>query len=108
MTDTTQMDTTRSGSETDKKSSSLNDSTSFDQTSESGSEHEYKGPRMTEKFFKDLFKKEWKLYYRTFELNEKLYLHYKGKSYAIIPQFRLWQNREPGLVSDCALHVFGG
>lgn len=26
----------------------------------------------------DLFKKEWKLYYRTFELNEKLYFHYKG------------------------------
>jgi hypothetical protein len=36
------------------------------------------GPSLSEKFFKDLFKKEWKLYYRTAELNEKLYLHYKG------------------------------
>jgi dynein assembly factor 1 len=26
----------------------------------------------------DLFKKNWKLYYRTPSLNEKLYLHYKG------------------------------
>ncbi len=33
---------------------------------------------LNEKYFKELFKKEWKLYYRTPELNEKLYLHYKG------------------------------
>jgi hypothetical protein len=33
---------------------------------------------MNEKYFKALFKKDWKLYYRTFELNEKMYLHYKG------------------------------
>jgi hypothetical protein len=30
-------------------------------------------------YLKDLFKKDWKLYYRTPELNEKLFLHYKGK-----------------------------
>ena len=36
------------------------------------------GPRCTKKWILDLFKKEWKLYYRTFELNEKLYFHYKG------------------------------
>lgn len=29
----------------------------------------------------ELFKKEWKKYYRTAELNEKLYLHHKGFSY---------------------------
>ena len=36
------------------------------------------GRTMSDHFFKELFKKEWKLYYRTPELNEKLYLHYKG------------------------------
>ena len=36
------------------------------------------GRQLNEKFFKDLFRKEWKMYYRTPELNEKLYLHYKG------------------------------
>jgi hypothetical protein len=71
--------TSRSVESSEKKSSSLNDSTSFDQTSESGSEDQFKGPQMSEKYFKDLFKKEWKLYYRTFELNDKLYLHYKGR-----------------------------
>jgi len=37
------------------------------------------GRQLNNAFFKELFKKEWKLYYRTAELNEKLYLHYKGK-----------------------------
>ena len=36
---------------------------------------------MTNRFFWELFKKEWKKYYRTPSLNEKLYLHYKGFSY---------------------------
>ncbi|CDW73343.1 leucine rich repeat family protein [Stylonychia lemnae] len=36
------------------------------------------GRQLTQKFLKELFKKEWKMYYRTPELNEKLYLHYKG------------------------------
>lgn len=34
--------------------------------------------QLTNHYLKELFKKEWKLYYRTAELNEKLYLHYKG------------------------------
>jgi dynein assembly factor 1 len=38
-------------------------------------------PMMTNRFFWELFKKEWKKYYRTPSLNEKLYLHFKGFSY---------------------------
>lgn len=34
--------------------------------------------RCTRKWILDFFKKNWKQYYRTFELNEKLYFHYKG------------------------------
>lgn len=52
-------------------SSSMNDSR--DETDSNNG-----GRQLNEKFFKELFKKEWKLYYRTPELNEKLYLHYKG------------------------------
>ncbi len=37
------------------------------------------GRNLTPKYLKDLFKKDWKLYYRTPELNEKLFLHYKGR-----------------------------
>ena len=37
------------------------------------------GRNLTPQYLKDLFKKDWKLYYRTPELNEKLFLHYKGK-----------------------------
>lgn len=47
------------------------------------------GHQLTQKFLMDLFKKDWKLYYRTPELNEKLYLHYKGKCHplpVIIPE----------------------
>ena len=36
------------------------------------------GRTLSNQYLKDLFKKEWKLYYRTPELNEKLFLHYKG------------------------------
>ena len=38
-------------------------------------------PRMTNRWFRDLFKKEFKKYYRTPHLNEKLFLHYKGWHY---------------------------
>jgi len=42
-------------------------------------EEDEDGPRrMSLKWFKEFFKKEWRTYYRTFELNEKLYLHFKG------------------------------
>lgn len=34
--------------------------------------------RMSDRYFKNLFRKNYGLYYNTFELNEKLYLHYKG------------------------------
>jgi len=34
-------------------------------------------------YFKQLFKKEWKIYYSTPEYNERLYLQYKGKPYEI-------------------------
>ena len=34
--------------------------------------------RLSKEYLKKLFAKDWKLYYRTFELNERLYLHYKG------------------------------
>jgi hypothetical protein len=37
------------------------------------------GRTLSMQYLKDLFKKDWKLYYRTPELNEKLFLHYKGK-----------------------------
>lgn len=54
-------------------SSSMNDSRDeIDSVSENG------GRVLNDKYLKELFKKEWKLYYRTPELNEKLYLHYKG------------------------------
>ena len=35
--------------------------------------------RITPKWLLNFFSKDWKHYYRTFELNEKLYLHFKGK-----------------------------
>lgn len=35
--------------------------------------------KITEKWLTSFFSKDWKHYYRTFELNEKLYLHFKGK-----------------------------
>mmetsp|Transcript_10107 Transcript_10107/g.17068 ORF Transcript_10107/g.17068 Transcript_10107/m.17068 type:complete len:512 (-) Transcript_10107:334-1869(-) len=38
-------------------------------------------PVLSKRFLLELFKKEWRRYYRTPELNEKLYLHYKGFSY---------------------------
>ena len=35
-------------------------------------------PRMSDKFFKTLLSSDMRMYYRTRELNDKLYLHYKG------------------------------
>jgi len=43
------------------------------------SDSQHGGRQLTQGYLRELFKKEWKLYYRTPELNEKLYLHYKGK-----------------------------
>ena len=56
-------------------STSQNDSMSMETDSNNGSA----GRVLSQKYLQDLFKKEWKLYYRTPELNEKLFLHYKGK-----------------------------
>lgn len=55
-------------------STSLNTShnDSMDTDSQNG------GRTLNAKYLKELFKKDWKLYYRTAELNEKLFLHYKG------------------------------
>jgi len=36
-------------------------------------------PKLTTKWLLNFFSKDWKHYYRTFELNEALYLHFKGK-----------------------------
>ena len=38
-------------------------------------------PRLTNKFLRELFKKEHKKYYRTPYLNDKLFLHFKGFHY---------------------------
>ena len=38
-------------------------------------------PILTNKYLRELFAKNWRQYYRTAYLNEKLYLHYKGFSY---------------------------
>ena len=35
--------------------------------------------QLTQKWLLSFLSKDWKHYYRTFELNEKLYLHFKGK-----------------------------
>lgn len=37
------------------------------------------GNKLTLKWIYDFFKKDWKTYYRTLELNEKLYFHFKGR-----------------------------
>jgi hypothetical protein len=48
-------------------------------TSDADEQNDQNGARRcTRKWILELFKKEWKMYYRTFELNEKLYFHYKG------------------------------
>jgi hypothetical protein len=35
---------------------------------------------MTQRYLREMLAKEWRQYYRTAYLNEKLYLHYKGFS----------------------------
>ena len=41
---------------------------------------QYGHPVLTNRYLRELFRTEWKKYYRTPELNEKLYLHFKGFS----------------------------
>ena len=45
----------------------------------SDNENEDQGNKITPKWLLKFFAKDWKHYYRTFELNECLYLHFKGK-----------------------------
>ncbi len=55
------------------------------------------GRNLTVQYLRDLFKKEWKLYYRTPELNEKLFLHYKGKFANVLNNLcRVQQDSELG------------
>jgi dynein assembly factor 1 len=58
--------------------SSTQSSSHFYESNSQDSDSNRGGRQLTPKYLQDLFKKEWKLYYRTPELNEKLYLHYKG------------------------------
>ena len=46
---------------------------------QSENEEEDGRSQITQKWLLSFFSKDWKHYYRTFELNEKLYLHFKGK-----------------------------
>ena len=55
-------------------------SVALSQRSESSdNEDEHQGNKLTPKWLLNFFTKDWKHYYRTFELNECLYLHFKGK-----------------------------
>ena len=51
-----------------------------DDSSSQAEEDDQNENKLTPKWLKSFFSKDWKHYYRTFELNEKLYLHFKGKS----------------------------
>ena len=46
----------------------------------SENEEEDGHPKLTKKWLLQWLSKDWKHYYRTFELNERLYLHFKGKN----------------------------
>ena len=60
-------------------SDSLSDSNRSHTRDDTSSQEEDDGStRLTPKWIKDFFRKEWKTYYRTAELNNKLYFHYKG------------------------------
>ena len=49
-----------------------------DSQRDSESDAEGRQPALNRKWITEFFKKEWKQYYRTIELNELLYFHYKG------------------------------
>ena len=63
----------------DSSFTNTKDDSSSQQNADSSDNEEQRGyRRCTVKWIKDLFFKEWKQYYGTFELNERLYFHYKG------------------------------
>lgn len=64
-------------SDTDNSFNNTRDDSSSQRGSEDGGE-EGRQIRLTRRWLDQFFRKEWKMYYRTIELNEKLYLHYKG------------------------------
>lgn len=70
------INTTESDATSDSGMSGLQNSSNRDESSDNGEEM---GSRLTLKWIYDFFKKDWKTYYRTLELNEKLYFHYKGR-----------------------------
>jgi hypothetical protein len=109
-------DTVSGLQETDRSSDSsfvnTKDDTSSQRGETSGDEQENPGARRcTQKWIMDLFKKEWKMYYRTFELNEKLYFHYKGfekiESMELFPELRClyWEGNGVSKVSGLETNV---
>ena len=68
-----------SSAQSDSQSASGNDS--FRNSSDRGdtTEEEDGTHKMSLKWINSELKRDWKTYYRTHELNEKLYFHHKGK-----------------------------
>ena len=66
------------GNESFRNSSDRGETTEEEEREESG------GVKLTVKWIEQEFKRDWKLYYRTKELNEKLYFHCKGKSFLLL------------------------
>jgi len=73
---TSLINTTDSDATSESELSVHQNSSNRDDSSDAGDEI---GTKLTLKWINDFFKKDWKTYYRTYELNEKLYFHYKGK-----------------------------
>ena len=96
--DTSQIHTTDSDRLSESENSvALNNSNSRD---DSSNNEDQIGTKLTLKWINDFFKKDWKTYYRTLELNEKLYFHYKGKLPALkLIASRLRQNQLYGKFS---------
>jgi hypothetical protein len=69
--------TTESDAQSDSGLSAPNNSNS--QRDEESNNEDDGANKLTLKWIYDFFKKDWKTYYRTLELNEKLYFHFKGR-----------------------------
>ena len=73
---------TEAGSSAQSDTQSASGNESFRNSSDRGDtteEEEGGGHKMTLKWINSELKRDWKSYYRTHELNEKLYFHHKGK-----------------------------
>ena len=78
------LNSTEAGSTTQSDSHSASGNESFRNSSDRGDTQseeaeEEQGGRLTLKWIKNELKRDWKTYYRTAELNEKLYFQCKGK-----------------------------